>query len=115
MYVDRVRRLLPTRTDLLSGAEQRLDRTPGAGAGGGIGFGLLALGGTLRPGPDHLADLIGLPGQVARASLVIAGTRVFDWRSLEHSMVATVVRAAAQAAQRRALTNRPVLWRSMAR
>lgn len=97
-YADQVRRLLPARRDLLTGAEHRPDRTPGAGAGGGVGFGILALGGRLVPGPEVLAELTGLDRAVAGASLVVVGTEVFDWRSLEHAVVATVVESAVRAA-----------------
>ena len=39
-----VRGTLPAGTDLLTGKEMRLDRVPGAGAAGGLGYGLLLLG-----------------------------------------------------------------------
>ncbi|NNG39807.1 hypothetical protein HJ588_11045 [Flexivirga sp. ID2601S] len=98
-YADQVRRLIPARKDLLTGKEHRADREAGAGAGGGIGFALAALGGRLRPGPELFAETVGLADRVAASDLVVVGTRVFDWRSLEHAVVATVVGAAGDAAR----------------
>lgn len=97
-YVDRVRRVVPAGRDLLTGTERRLDRQPGAGAGGGLGYGLSLLGAALRPGPEVVAHALGLPAQVAACDLVVTGTRVFDWRVLQHSVLAQVASAAATAA-----------------
>ena len=55
--------------------------TPGAGAAGGTGFGLLAWGATLVPGSAAVADLVGLDGAVAEASVVVTGEGSFDGQS----------------------------------
>jgi len=55
--------------------------TPGAGAAGGTGFGLLAWGATLEPGAGAVARLIGLPGAAAAASVVVTGEGSFDGQS----------------------------------
>ncbi|WP_404434696.1 glycerate kinase [Microbacterium lacus] len=55
--------------------------TPGAGAAGGSGFGLLAWGATLVPGSVEVATLIGLADAVAEASVVITGEGSFDGQS----------------------------------
>ena len=55
--------------------------TPGAGAAGGTGFGLLAWGATLEPGSRAVAELIGLPEAAAAASVVITGEGSFDGQS----------------------------------
>lgn len=55
--------------------------TPGAGAAGGTGFGLLAWGARLVPGADAVAELIGLPAAVAAASVVVTGEGSFDGQS----------------------------------
>lgn len=89
-YVDRARRAVPSSRDLLTGSERRLDREPGAGAGGGVGYGLALLGARLRPGPEVVAELVGLNAAVERADLVVTGEAVFDWRVLEHSVLAQV-------------------------
>ncbi|AKU17160.1 glycerate kinase [Luteipulveratus mongoliensis] len=98
-YVDRARRVVPAARDLLTGNERRLDREPGAGAGGGLAYGLLLLGGRLREAPDVVAEVNGLEEAIAAADLVVTGETVFDWRSLEHSVLARVSRSAAAAAK----------------
>lgn len=55
--------------------------TPGAGAAGGTGFGLLAWGADLVPGAYAVAQLIGLRGAVAGASVVVTGEGSFDGQS----------------------------------
>ncbi len=55
--------------------------TPGAGAAGGTGFGLLAWGATLEPGSRAVAELIGLPEAAAAASVVVTGEGSFDGQS----------------------------------
>jgi glycerate kinase len=51
---------------------------PGAGAGGGIGFGLLAAGATRAPGLHTMMAEIGLQGLAAQADLVVTGEGVFE-------------------------------------
>lgn len=55
--------------------------TPGAGAAGGTGFALLAWGARLVPGSAEVAELIGLAGAVAAASVVVTGEGSFDGQS----------------------------------
>lgn len=50
----------------------------GAGAAGGVGFGLLVWGVPLAPGARSVAELIGLPAAVSCADLVITGEGRFD-------------------------------------
>ncbi|SDK69987.1 glycerate kinase [Nocardioides sp. YR527] len=59
-----------------------LSSVPGAGAAGGTGFALLALGATFRPGIDVVADLIGLEEQISLADLVVVGEGSLDVQSL---------------------------------
>ena len=94
-YVDRTRRALPPRRDLLTGKDRRLDREPGAGAGGGVAFGLGLIGAQLRPGASVSAELAGLDRAVASADLVAIGEDVFDWRSLQDTVLAQVGEVAA--------------------
>ena len=57
--------------------------TPGAGAAGGLGFGLLTfLDATLRPGFPLLAGLLGLDARIARADAVITGEGSLDAQTL---------------------------------
>lgn len=53
----------------------------GAGAAGGLGFALLLLGATRRPGVDLVAEAVGLEGKAAGADLVITGEGAFDFSS----------------------------------
>ncbi len=93
-YAQRARRLAGERTDLLSGTPRRLDRLPGAGAGGGLGFGLALLDAQLTNGPALVAQAVGLDAAAGRADLVVTVTRTFDWRVLEHSVPQEVTAAA---------------------
>jgi glycerate kinase len=52
--------------------------TPGAGAAGGLGGGLLVLGARLEPGFDLVANLVGLPARLKRADLVATGEGHLD-------------------------------------
>jgi len=57
--------------------------TPGAGAAGGLGFGLMAFcGAELRPGFDLLAELAGLEKEIASADLVVTGEGSMDAQTL---------------------------------
>ncbi|MFS0713994.1 glycerate kinase [Microbacterium sp. 2P01SA-2] len=55
--------------------------TPGAGAAGGTGFGLLVWGARLSPGAREVAALIGLADAITGADLVITGEGSFDGQS----------------------------------
>ena len=71
---------------------------PGAGAGGGLGAGLVAfMGAELRPGPDVITDIVGLAARADGADLVITGEGSLDHQSLEGKVPAGVAAIAAQA------------------
>jgi glycerate 2-kinase len=71
--------------------------TPGAGACGGLGFALLALGGQLSTGPAlTLASPTGQHG-LRGADLVVTGCSVFDFASRGGGVVAAMADAAAAA------------------
>lgn len=55
---------------------------PGAGAAGGTGWALLALGATLRPGVAMILDLAGFDRVIAGADLVITGEGRLDAQTL---------------------------------
>ena len=58
--------------------------TPGAGAAGGLGFGLMTFcGAELLPGFDLVASRLGLEAAVARADLVLTGEGSLDGQTLE--------------------------------
>lgn len=63
---------------------------PGAGAAGGMGATLLALGATLDPGIELVADLVDLRAAIAGADLVITGEGSFDSQSLSGKVPAGV-------------------------
>jgi glycerate kinase len=67
---------------------------PGAGAAGGIGSAVLALGGTRESGLQLVADLVGLAGEVQKADLVLTGEGSFDVSSLRGKVVSGVAAAA---------------------
>src|SRR5438034_553712 len=75
-----------------------LQHEPGAGAAGGLGFGLLAFcGATLRPGVEVVMDTVGFAERIARADVVVTGEGSFDEQSLHGKVADGVLRAAALA------------------
>jgi glycerate kinase len=76
----------------------RLVALPGAGAAGGLGFALLALGARRLPGVQAVADATGLAGRLQGADLVLTGEGSFDWQSLRGKVVAGVAHVAGAAA-----------------
>jgi glycerate 2-kinase len=67
----------------------------GAGAAGGFGGAIVALGGRLRSGFDEVAELLGFADQLARSRLVVTGEGSFDATSLMGKVVGSVLRDAA--------------------
>ncbi|OII29540.1 hypothetical protein BIU98_09890 [Curtobacterium sp. MMLR14_010] len=73
--------------------------TPGAGAAGGAGFGLLVWGATLARGAGAVAAVLGLPDVVAAADVVVTGEGRFDGQSAA-GKVASVVCTMAEGRRR---------------
>lgn len=92
-------RAVPPGRDLLTGKEMRLEREPGAGAAGGLGYGLLLLGGRRVSGVQAVLDAVGFESLVAATDLVVTGEGTFDWQSLSGKVVAGVAQAALAAAK----------------
>lgn len=92
-----VARSLPSPLDLLTGGPRRLEREPGAGAAGGLGYALFLLGGRRVSGVDLVLDAVGFHDVVRESDLVVTGEGTFDWQSL-HGKVAAGVAVAALAA-----------------
>jgi glycerate kinase len=67
---------------------------PGAGAAGGIGAALLALGGRRESGAAVIAEHTGLAGDVAAAELIITGEGRFDDQSLHGKVVSALAAGA---------------------
>ncbi|MEN0129650.1 MAG: glycerate kinase [Brevundimonas sp.] len=81
------------RPDLLAGpgtAGRRMLSAPGAGAAGGLGFGLSLLGARIVPGAALVADAVGLDAELAVSDVVVTGEGRFDWQSL-HGKITTAV------------------------
>ncbi|WP_447008488.1 glycerate kinase [Saccharothrix isguenensis] len=70
---------------------------PGAGAAGGTGFALLALGAGARPGIDLVLELTGLEHRLHGAGLVITGEGRLDHQTLRGKAPAGVAAAARHA------------------
>lgn len=69
--------------------------TPGAGAAGGLGFGVMAfLGGSLRSGFETIAEMTGLPAAIAAADLVVTGEGRIDDQTAAGKAPAGVARLA---------------------
>jgi glycerate kinase len=67
----------------------------GAGAAGGLGFGLLSFcGATIRPGFEVVAEAVGLEAKIKEADLVITGEGSLDRQTLEGKTPVGVARLA---------------------
>ncbi|GAB3858545.1 glycerate kinase [Nocardioides maradonensis] len=77
--------------------DKRLALEPGAGAGGGIGFGLMLLGAQRVSGVDLVAELTDLAARAAAADLVVTGEGAFDFSSRAGKVPAGVAAVAAEA------------------
>ena len=74
---------------------------PGAGAAGGIGFGLMSFcGATIRPGFDVVAESISLEAKMKDVDLVITGEGSLDRQTLEGKTPAGVARLARKLGKR---------------
>ncbi len=66
---------------------------PGAGAAGGLGFGLMSFcGATIRPGFDVVAEAVGLESKMKGVDIVITGEGSLDRQTLEGKTPAGVAR-----------------------
>jgi glycerate kinase len=67
---------------------------PGGGAAGGLGGALAALGATLLPGFDIVADELDLDDRIAEADYVVTGEGCLDATSMHGKVVGGVIEAA---------------------
>ena len=74
----------------------RVRDEPGAGAAGGLGAALLALGARREPGIALVQRLVGLAERAARAELVVTGEGTVDFSSLSGKVVSGVAALAAE-------------------
>jgi glycerate kinase len=65
---------------------------PGAGAGGGLGAALAALGAELREGAEVILQLIGFDEQARRATFAVTGEGAVDQTTLEGKAPGAVLR-----------------------
>ncbi|QIK76910.1 glycerate kinase [Nocardioides piscis] len=77
--------------------DRRTSLEKGAGAAGGIGFALLALGATRRPGIALVAEHVRLAARARQADLVITGEGAFDFSSRSGKVPYGVAEIAADA------------------
>jgi glycerate 2-kinase len=77
--------------------DRRTALEKGAGAAGGLGFALLLLGATRRPGFDVVADAVGLADRARAADLVLTGEGAFDFSSRSGKVPYGVATVAAEA------------------
>ena len=77
--------------------DRRTSLEPGAGAAGGLGFALLALGAARQPGIDLVVDAVDLPARARAADLVVTGEGSFDFSSRAGKVPYGVAQVAADA------------------
>jgi glycerate kinase len=84
-----------TRFAHLAGRE--LADAKGAGAAGGLGYGLMVLGGRREPGFATVADAVGTADAIRTADLVLTGEGKVDWQSMSGKVVSGMAALAAPA------------------
>ena len=77
--------------------DRRTSLEKGAGAAGGLGYALLCLGATRRPGLDVVAEAVGLADRARAADLVLTGEGAFDFSSRSGKVPYGVAEVAAAA------------------
>jgi glycerate kinase len=76
--------------------DRKVAAQKGAGAAGGLGFALLLLGASRRPGVEVVAEAVGLADRLAGADLVVTGEGAFDFSSRSGKVPYGVAQIAAQ-------------------
>src|SRR5205809_5862571 len=94
--IDILERALTTLADVVAqkfGFDYRNE--PGAGAAGGLGFGMMSFcGAKIRPGFDVVAEAVGLEAKIEDADIVITGEGSLDRQTLEGKTPVGVARLA---------------------
>ena len=99
-FTDVLTRALPRPpVDLLTGMPRRLDREPGAGAAGGLGYALLALGGRRVSAVHEVLHACAFGVAAARSDVVVTGAGRVDWSTMQGSVVAGVAAATLETGQ----------------
>jgi glycerate kinase len=76
--------------------DRKVASSKGAGAAGGIGYALLLLGASRRPGVEVVAEAVDLGGRVHGTDLVITGEGAFDFSSRSGKVPYGVAQVAAE-------------------
>ncbi len=72
-----------------------LAEVPGAGAAGGLGFGLMAFAGaTIRPGAELVMELTGFQNALSNADLILTGEGKLDEQSLQGKLIGRICQEA---------------------
>ncbi|QQS00857.1 MAG: glycerate kinase [Austwickia sp.] len=88
-------RSCPPATDLMTGLARRLDREPGAGAGGGLGYGLFLVGARRQSAAAWCFDAWDMPALLSATDLVVTGEGNLDYRTLRGGVIGEVAALAA--------------------
>jgi glycerate kinase len=83
--------------NLASATDKKTALAKGAGAAGGLGFALLLLGATRRPGVELVAEAVGLDRKAAASDLIVTGEGAFDFSSRSGKVPYGVAAVAARA------------------
>jgi glycerate kinase len=94
---DRIPPLDAALENLATKADRQLADAKGAGAAGGLGYGLMLVGATRVPGIETIIEAVRLKEQASRADLVLTGEGGFDYQSASGKVVSGVAAAAGQA------------------
>ena len=97
--------------ELAVATDRRTALEKGAGAAGGLGYGLLMVGAVRRPGIDVVARAVGLPARARAADLVITGEGAFDFSSRSGKVPYGVALVAGEAVRPVHRAGRPVAGR----
>jgi glycerate kinase len=73
---------------------EKISERDGAGAAGGLGYGLSLAGGTLCPGAEYVLDFVGFREEAADADLIITGEGKTDRQTARGKLPFTVAKYA---------------------
>jgi glycerate kinase len=82
---------------LADATDRKVAKAKGAGAAGGLGFGLMLLGAAHAPGVGTVAEAVRLADRARLADLVLTGEGTFDFSSRAGKVTAGVAQVAAEA------------------
>ena len=88
--LDSLERRMALWADVLEHGRRQVRDLPGAGAAGGLGAFLLAMGGRRRAGASVVADATDRPARIAGADLVLTGEGRFDAQTAYGKVIAAV-------------------------